>query len=208
LPERLIEAFRLQVERLPQQTQFLLKLAATADGPELDVLLRAAPLFGVGAEAIGPAEHAGILRVDQGSFTFRHPLLRAALVSVTPVARRQAAHRALAGALTDPEDADRRIWHEAAAATGPDERLAAELERTAERAGRRRGRPAAVGAYERAARLSPSPEERSRRWLLAAEAAIDHGDAERAELCARNAEAVRPRSRPRAARSARCTGNS
>jgi DNA-binding CsgD family transcriptional regulator len=191
LPERLIEAFRLQVERLPRETQFLLKLAAAADGPELDVLLRAAPLFGVGAEAIVPAEGAGILRVDQGSFTFRHPLLRAALVSVTPAARRLAAHRALAGALTDPEDADRRIWHEAAAATGPDERLAAELERTAERAGRRRGRPAAVGAYERAARLSPSPAQRSRRWVLAAEAAIDHGDAERAERCARNAEAVR-----------------
>ena len=191
LPERLIAAFRLQVERLPQETQFLLKLAATADGPELDVLLRAAPLFGVGAEAIVPAENAGILRVDQSSFAFRHPLLRTALVSVTPVPRRLAAHRALAGALTDPEDADRRIWHEAAAATAPDERSAAELERTAERAGRRRGRPAAVGAYERAARLSPSPAERSRRWVLAAEAAIDQGDAERAERCARNAEAVR-----------------
>ena len=191
LPERLIAAFRLQVERLPQQTQFFLKLAATADGPELDVLLRAAPLFGLGAEAIGPAEQAGILRVDQGAFAFRHPLLRTALVSVTPVPRRLAAHRALAGALTDPEDADRRIWHQAAAATEPDERLAAELERTAERAGRRRGRPAAVGAYERAARLSPSPGERLRRWVLAAEAAIDHGDADRAELSARNAEAVR-----------------
>ena len=191
LPERLVEAFRTQIESLPEQTQFLLKLAATADGPELDVLLRAAPLFGVPAEAIGPAERAGILRVDQGTFSFRHPLVRRAIVSATPLARRLAAHRALAGALTDPEDADRRIWHEAAATTEPDERLAAELERTAGRAGRRSGLPAAIGAYERAARLSPSPEERLRRWVLAAEAANDHGDAERAELCAHNAEAVR-----------------
>ena len=191
LPERLVEAFRARVELMPQETQWLLKLAATADGPELDVLLRAAPLFGVGAEAIGPAERAGILRVDQGTFSFRHPLLRTAIVSATPVPRRLAAHRALAGALTGPEDADRRIWHEAAAATEPDERLAAELERTAERAGRRSGRPVVIGAYERAARLSPAPEDRLRRWLLAAAAAIDHGDAERAEQCARNAEAVR-----------------
>jgi DNA-binding CsgD family transcriptional regulator len=106
------------------------------------------------------------------------------------VPRRQAAHRALAGALTGPEDADRRIWYEAVAATEPDERLAAELERTAERMARRRGRPAAIGSYERAARLSPEPADRLRRWVLAAEAAIDHGAAERAEQCARNAETV------------------
>ena len=191
LPERLVEAFRVQMERLPLETQYFLKLAATADGPELDVLLRAAPLIGLSAEAISPAERDGVLRVDQGTFSFRHPLLRTAIVSATPVPRRLAAHRALAEALSGPEDADRRIWHEAAAATEPDERLAAELERTAERAGRRSGRPAAIGAYERAARLSPSAEDRLRRWLLAAGAAIDHGDAARAELCARNAEAVR-----------------
>ncbi|MBR7830822.1 AAA family ATPase [Actinospica sp. MGRD01-02] len=191
LPERLVEAFRAQIESLPRETLSLLKLAALADGPEVDALLRAAPLFGVPAEAIGPAERSGVLQVNQGTFGFRHPLLRSALVAATPVPRRLAAHRAYAGALTGPEEADRRIWHEAAAATGPDERLAAELERTAERAGRRGGRPAAIGAYERAAVLSPSPGDRLRRWILAAEAATDHGDAERAERCAGNAELVR-----------------
>jgi DNA-binding CsgD family transcriptional regulator len=191
LPERLIEAFRAQVERLPRDSRHFLKLAAAADGPELDVLLRAAPLFGLPVEAMGAAERAGILQVNQGTFSFRHPLLRPALISATSAPSRLNAHRALAGALTGPEQADRRIWHEAAAATEPDEHLAAELERTAERAGRRSGRPAAIGAYERAARLSPSPEDRLRRWILAAEAAIDHGDCERAEQGLRNADAVR-----------------
>jgi DNA-binding CsgD family transcriptional regulator len=190
LPQRLVYAFRAQVEQLPEDSQRFLKLAAAAEGLELEVLLRAAPLFGVSAEAIGPAERAGILRVDGGGFAFRHPLLRLALVSATPVPRRRDAHLALAGALTGPEDADRRIWYEAAAATEPDERLAAELERTAERMARRRGRPAAIGSYERAARLSPLPADRLRRWVLAAEAAIDHGAAERAEQCARTAETV------------------
>lgn len=190
LPQRLVYAFRGQVEQLPQQTRTLLKLAAAAEGLELDVLLRAAPLLGVPAEAIGPAERAGILSVEGNRFSFRHPLLRLALVSVTSVPRRQAAHRALAAALTGPEDADRRVWYEAAAATDPDERLAAELERTAERMARRRGRPAAIGSYERAARLSPEPEDRLRRWVLAAEAAIDHGAAQRADQCSRNAETV------------------
>jgi DNA-binding CsgD family transcriptional regulator len=190
LPQRLIYAFRAQVERLPEETQNLLKLAVAAEGLEPEVLLRAAPLYGVPAEAIGPAERAGILKVGREGFVFRHPLLRLALASATPVPRRHAAHRALAGALTDPEDADRRVWHEAAAATEPDERLAAELERTAERMARRRGRPAAIGSYERAAQLSPEPAERLRRWVLAAEAANDHGAAERAERCAGNAETV------------------
>ena len=190
LPQRLVYAFRAQVERLPADTQELLKLAAAAEGLEPDVLLRAAPLYGVPAEAIGPAERAGILRVGRDGFAFRHPLLRLALSSLTPVPRRRAAHRALAAALTDPEDADRRVWHEAAAATGPDERLAAELERTAERMARRRGRPAAIGSYERAAQLTPEPGIRLRRWVSAAEAAIDQGAAERAERCADNADTV------------------
>lgn len=190
LPQRLMQAFRAQVERLPAQSQHFLKLAAAAEGLELEVLLRAAPLYGVPAEAISATERAGILRVDGGGFAFRHPLLRLALVSATPVPRRRDAHLALARALTGPEDADRRIWYEAAAATEPDERLAAELERTAERMARRRGRPAAIGSYERAARLSPLPADRLRRWVLAAEAAIDHGAAERAEQCARTAETV------------------
>jgi DNA-binding NarL/FixJ family response regulator len=191
LPERLMDAFRAQVEALPAPSRALVALAAAADGLSLEVLLRAAPAFGAPAEALGPAERAGILQVNQGTFSFRHPLLRTAVASRTPVPMRLAAHRALAGALSGPEDADRRIWHESAAATEPDEGLAAELERTAERAALRGGRQAAVAAYERAARLSPDPAQRLRRWVAAAEAAVEHGDAERAQECARCAEAVR-----------------
>ncbi|WP_034264195.1 helix-turn-helix transcriptional regulator [Actinospica robiniae] len=190
LPDRLMDAFRTQVEALPSESRALVQLAAAADGLSLDVLLRAAPAFGAPPEAIGPAERAGILQANQGSFTFRHPLLRTAVASTTPVPVRLAAHRALAGALSGPEDADRRIWHESAAATEPDERLAAELERTAERAASRGGRQAAVAAYERAARLSPDPARRLGRWVAAAEAAVEHDDAERAQECARAAEAV------------------
>ena len=190
LPARLMDAFRTQVEALPAQSQALVRLAAAADGLGLEVLLRAAPVFGTAAQALGPAERAGILRANQDTFTFRHPLLRTVVAAITPAAQRRAAHRALAAALDRPEDADLRIWHESAAATEPDERLAAELERTAERAALRGGRQAAVAAYERAARLSPDPGARLRRWVSAAEAAVEHGDAERAQECVRFAEAV------------------
>ncbi|MET9070362.1 helix-turn-helix transcriptional regulator, partial [Streptosporangium sandarakinum] len=68
----------------------------------------------------------------------------------------------------------------AAAATGVDEEAAAALERTAARARERSGHEAAAAAYERAARLSAEPGARAHREALAAEAALEAGDLERA----------------------------
>ena len=69
---------------------------------------------------------------------------------------------------------DRRAWHLAFAADGPDEEAAAALETVALEARSRSGRPAAAAAFERAALLSASTDARLRRaveaagdWLLA-----------------------------------------
>jgi DNA-binding CsgD family transcriptional regulator len=97
------------------------------------------------------------------------------------VAERAAGHRALAGVL----DGDRRAWHLAALADGPDEQVAAELDAAAERAGRRGSRAAASAAYERAAALSADAAARGHRLALAAEAAIDAGQLSRAAGLAR-----------------------
>lgn len=190
LPERLQAAFRAQMSVLPEDTQTLLRIAAVASSEDLGVLLRAAAHLGAGPDAVGPAQQADILLLHQDTFSFRHPLMRAAVAQGTALPRRLAAHRALARALTGPEDADRRIWHLAAAATGPDDAIADELERTAERAARRAGRQAAAAACERAAQLTRDPADRLRRWVLAAEAATDLGDCDRALALAGNADLV------------------
>jgi DNA-binding CsgD family transcriptional regulator len=120
---------------------------------------------------------------------FRHPLVRTAAYHGAPLAARQAAHRAMAGVLdgqTDP--VGRRVWHLAAATSGRDELVAAELERVAERSRERGGYAAVSAAYERAAQLTPDRQVRARRLFAAATAALDAGQPERAQRLAEHAD--------------------
>ena len=86
---------------------------------------------------------------------FRHPLMRAAIYHGASLTDRRDVHRALADVLEAEGDADRRAWHAAEAVLGPDEAVAAELERSAERARRRSGFVAESAYFQRAADLTP-----------------------------------------------------
>ena len=94
--------------------------------------------------------------------------MRSAIYHAALPGDRRAAHASLAAAA---EDEVRAAWHRASAATGPDEDVAAGLERAAQSARARSGFAAAAAAFERAGRLSESRDERLRRLAAAADAA-------------------------------------
>jgi DNA-binding CsgD family transcriptional regulator len=187
LTDRLQRTFYRQVRRFPEATQSLLLVAAAEGSGDLSVVLNAAGEFGATAADLEPAERAGLVHVLDGALRFRHPLVRAAVHQGAPLIQRMAVHRALAGALRSTADADRRAWHLAAAATGPDEAVAAELERTAATATARGGYAAAAAAYERAVQLTVDPVAQAGRLTLAAEAAAEIGDFDRARALAARA---------------------
>jgi DNA-binding CsgD family transcriptional regulator len=186
LPDRLRDAFEAQVRRLPEPARTALLVAALDDTGRLDVVLRAATRLGA---TVDDLDAGGLVRTAaDGTIAFRHPLVRAAVVHDAPLSQRFAVHGALAAALDGPADADRRAWHLASATTGPDEQVAAELERTAAWAGERSGHAAAAAAYQRSAELTADPPARLRRLVLAAEAAAEAGDLDRAESLAAAAD--------------------
>jgi DNA-binding CsgD family transcriptional regulator len=159
---------------LPEQTRRLLLLAAADPVGDPALVWRAAASLGIPAEAATPAADDGLMEFGR-QVLFRHPLVRsAAYRSASPHDRRDA-HRALAEA-TDPQlDPDRRAWHRAQAAPGPDEDVARELERSAGRAQARGGLAAAAAFLERAAMLTPDPGRRAGRALDAAQAKTEAG---------------------------------
>lgn len=173
---RIEQSFLPRVRSLPLETQRLLLLAAAEPVGDVTMLWRAAAVLGIGADAAVPAEADGLIELG-ARVRFRHPLARSAAYRAAPARERQEVHSALAD-VTDPiADSDRRAWHRAHAALGPDETVAGELERSADRAQRRGGVAAAAAFLERATDLTPDPARRAARALAAAQAKFEAGAA-------------------------------
>ena len=180
LTDRLRDAFETQLGSLGDPARTVLLVAAADGTGDLSPILRAAAALGASLADLDQARAAGLVEVTAGTLAFRHPLIRAAVQHAAPLALRRAAHHALAEALDAPGQADRRAWQQAAAAAGPDEGIAAELERVAGSARARGGDTGALSWYERAAELSSDPVAKARRLTLAAEAATESGDLDQA----------------------------
>ncbi len=136
---RVQKAFMDRIADLPAESRDLLLVAAADDTGDAALVLKAAQHVGAALESLQPLEQGRLLRLTDRRLTFRHPLIRAAAYQGAPLTQRLAAHRALAESLEGPSHADRRAWHLAAAATEPDEEVAAALERAAENARIRSG---------------------------------------------------------------------
>jgi DNA-binding CsgD family transcriptional regulator len=172
LASRVEETFMQRVRMLPRETQQLLLVAAAEPVGDVSLLWRAAERLGIRGDAGKPGEEAAL--IDLGiRVRFRHPLARSAAYRAAHFRDRQDVHRALAEAIDGDIDPDRRAWHRAQAASGPDEAVADELERSADRAQARGGTAAAAAFLAHAAQLTPDPAERGRRALAAAHATFD-----------------------------------
>ena len=169
LDGRIEESFGRQLEALPAQTRRLVQLAAADPSGDPVLVWRAAGRLAIGAGAAGPAVEAGLAEFG-ARVRFRHPLVRSAAYRSASVQTRQELHGALAEATDPAADPDRRAWHRAQAAPGPDEEVAAELEHSAGRAQRRGGLAAAAAFLERSAGLTLDPARRAQRALAAAQA--------------------------------------
>jgi DNA-binding CsgD family transcriptional regulator/tetratricopeptide (TPR) repeat protein len=168
------ESFRRRFDVLPVQTRRLLLIAAAEPVGDQALVWRVAAKLGIGAEAAAPATDAGLVEFGI-RVRFRHPLVRSTVYGSASPHERQKVHAALAE-VTDPQlDADRRAWHRAHAVPGPDEAVAAELERCADRAQARGGVAAAAAFLERATILTLDSKKRAERALAAASANLQAG---------------------------------
>jgi DNA-binding CsgD family transcriptional regulator len=169
LASRIEAGFRRRLEQAPAEARQLLLLAAIEPRGDAALLWQAAEELGIDASGAAAAEATGLVEIG-AHVRFRHPLVRSAAYRSASNQARQAVHRALAE-VTDPlRDPDRRAWHRAAAAVGPDEMIAGELERCADRAQARGGMAAAAAFLEESARLTADAARRAHRALAAARA--------------------------------------
>ena len=190
LPGGVAEGFRQRVQILPEPTRRLLLIAAADPLGDAGLVWRAAARLGVAAEAAGPAVEDGL--VEFGTrVLFRHPLVRSVVYTSASLQDRRRVHEALAQVTDAERDPDRRAWHGAHAAAGPDEEVAAELEGSAGRAQARGGLAAAAAFLQRATALTLDPHKRAERALSAASAQVQAGgfEAARELLSIANAQA-------------------
>jgi DNA-binding CsgD family transcriptional regulator len=157
-----------------------LLVAAVDDSGREGTVRRAAAALGVPEGAAEAVEWSGLLRLRDGTVELRHPLVRSAVHAAATGAALRRVHRALADALGEEGETDRRAWHLAAATDPPDDDVARLLDEVGARAARRGGQEAAAAALARAGEIGPAGDARAARCYAAARAAWLAGQAARA----------------------------
>ena len=167
LPGRIQDHYLHRVRVLPEPARQLTLLAAADPTGDATLLWRAAKTLGLGPDAAAPARAKQLLSIGS-RVRFRHPLVRSAAYLAGSREDRRAVHLALAAATDAQADPERRVWHLAAAATGPDEEVAAALEQAAAKIRARAGLAASAAFLERSVVLTAEPGRHTERALAAA----------------------------------------
>ncbi|RSM91870.1 helix-turn-helix transcriptional regulator [Kibdelosporangium aridum] len=175
LPNRIEKSFLTRIEELPAQSRLLLLVAAAEPVGDPTLVWRAAERLGVKPATALDSEVDELLSFDV-RVIFRHPLVRSAVYRAANEEDRRAVHLSLAEVTDRQTDPDRRAWHLASAAAEPDEAVAAELERAADRAQARGGLAAAAAFLQRSVTLTVDPSRRVERAVEAADASVRAGD--------------------------------
>lgn len=168
------ESFARRARGLPEPARLLLLIAASDPAGDSALTWRAAGRLGIDVDAAAAAVGTGLIELGARA-RFRHPLARSAVYRSASAQERRRVHGALAEVIDPEADPDRRAWHRAQAVPGPDEDVAAELDRSAARARARGGLAASAAFLTRAATLTPDPAVRADRALAAAETQIAAG---------------------------------
>jgi DNA-binding CsgD family transcriptional regulator/tetratricopeptide (TPR) repeat protein len=171
---RIEESYTQRLEELPVDTRLLVLAAAAEPLGDPVLLRRAAEALGIDMAALDAAEDAGLLMIGR-RVEFAHPLVRSSSYRSALAHDRRRVHRALADSTDVETDPDRKAWHRAQAARGPDADVAAELERSAGRAQARGGVAAAAAFLQRALELTEDRARRADRALAAAELSLQAG---------------------------------
>ncbi|MFI6025876.1 ATP-binding protein [Amycolatopsis magusensis] len=181
VPSGVERGFQARLPDLPAQARLLLTIASADPTGDPGLLWPAADRLGIDVPAASAAAAATGMVEFATRVRFCHPLARSAVYRAATADQLRAAHAALAE-VTDPAvDPDRRAWHRAQATAGPDEDVAAELERSAHRARSRGGIAAAAAFTERSAALTLDPAKRVERTFVAVRAKLDSGSTDAAE---------------------------
>ncbi len=177
-------AFSARLAPLSPAGRLATVVAAADSSGTAGVVLGAFGALGLAEEDLREVEALGLLSIDANRLEFRHPLVRSAAYHGADAAERRAVHAALAEADTDP---DRGAWHRAAAALGPDDAIADELDGAGARALARGAFAAGAAALERSAALTAAHAERGARLLRAAWAMDSAGSLVRSQALAEEA---------------------
>ena len=165
-PRKLSALILARVASLPPTTQALLAAASVLGQHAPASLIVSVAQLPDARHDIDAAVGAGLLREDlvRSELSFTHPLYRAAIYDDLSPAVRRGLHARAAAVVVGGQ----RLAQRVAAAVGPDEQLAGELESAALVDADLGDLVAAAWAFERSAYLSPDAGQRERRLLDAA----------------------------------------